>query len=152
MGHKEPFQARTLSARVRRQHYKPPKPHAPSPRAVGAAFTVISTRHFFSRRFDQAVPKLLLATQEGYPSTYRVLAACYAHFLGRFDEARGIIKRLRRRPCSGARPQRSPQLRATRAVSLACAWRWANPHNDRLNGGNLSPLRRVPGIRTRRSR
>src|ERR1700730_12926814 len=49
---------------------------------------------FLSRRFDQAVPKLLLAIQEDYPSTYRVLAARYAH-LGPPDEVRGIIKRLR---------------------------------------------------------
>ena len=40
------------------------------------------------------MPKLLLAIQEDYPSTYRVLAARYAH-LGRPDEVRGIIKRLR---------------------------------------------------------
>jgi hypothetical protein len=43
---------------------------------------VIGTAHFFSRRFDQAVPKLLLAIQEDYASTYRVLAVCYAHFWG----------------------------------------------------------------------
>jgi hypothetical protein len=40
------------------------------------------------------VLKLLLAIQEDYPSTYRVLAAYYAH-LGRLDEAGGIIRRLR---------------------------------------------------------
>ena len=55
---------------------------------------MIGTAHFLSRCFDQAVPKLLLAIKEDYPSTYRVLAACYAH-LRRLDEARGIIKRLR---------------------------------------------------------
>jgi hypothetical protein len=58
----------------------------------------------------------------------------------------------RRRPCSGAGRQLSPQPRNASCISRVCAWRWANRHNDRLNGGNPPPLRRVPGIRTRRSR
>jgi hypothetical protein len=37
-------------------------------------------------------------------------------------------------------------------ISRVCAQRWANRHSDRLNGGNPPPLRRVPRIRTRRSR
>jgi adenylate cyclase len=68
-----------------------------SPRArVGMAFSVIGAAHFASRRFDEAVPKLLLAIQEdpNYPPPYRSLAACYAH-LGRFDDAREVVKRLR---------------------------------------------------------
>ena len=68
-----------------------------SPRArVGTSLLNIGVAHFFSRRFDQAVPKLLLAIQEDpsflYP--YRVLAACYAH-MGRLDEARDVVTRLR---------------------------------------------------------
>ena len=57
---------------------------------------MIGTAHFFNRRFDEAVPKLLLAIQDdpGYPSPYRFLAACYAH-MGRLDEARAIVARLR---------------------------------------------------------
>jgi Tetratricopeptide repeat len=49
-----------------------------------------------SRRFDEAVPKLLLAIQEdpSAPPPYRVLAACYAH-MGRLDDAREIVRRLR---------------------------------------------------------
>jgi adenylate cyclase len=49
-----------------------------------------------SRRFDQAVPKLLLAIQDDptYPEPYRTLAACYAH-MGRLDEAREVVERLR---------------------------------------------------------
>ena len=48
------------------------------------------------RRFDKAVPKLLLAMQDdpSHPSPYRVLAACYAH-MGRLDDARQIVARLR---------------------------------------------------------
>jgi tetratricopeptide (TPR) repeat protein len=68
-----------------------------SPRArFGTAFNVIGVAHFLSRRFDQAVPKFLLAIQENpnYPTPYRFLAACYAH-MGRVDEAREIVNRLR---------------------------------------------------------
>jgi tetratricopeptide (TPR) repeat protein len=68
-----------------------------SPRArVGTSLLVIGAAHFFARRFDQAVPKLLLAIQDGpnFPSPYRFLAACYAH-MGRLDAAREIITRLR---------------------------------------------------------
>jgi TolB-like protein/class 3 adenylate cyclase len=68
-----------------------------SPRArIGTSLVAIGYAHFFSRRFDEAVPKLLLAIQEdpSYPGPYRVLAACYAH-MGRLDEAREIIDRLR---------------------------------------------------------
>jgi hypothetical protein len=120
--------------------------------SVVPAFTVIGTAHFLSRRFDQAVPKLLLATQEDDPSTYRVLAARYAH-LGRLDEARGIIKRLRAIvPVLVPDAAISATPSKASCISRVCAWRWANRHSDRLNGGNPPPLRRVPGIRTRRSR
>jgi len=68
-----------------------------SPRArVGTSLSVIGQAHFFARRFDEAVPKLLLAIQ-GDPSfavPYRFLAACYAH-MGRLAEAREIVSRLR---------------------------------------------------------
>lgn len=52
--------------------------------------------YFFKRRFDEASAKLLLAIQDhpGFPAQYRSLAACYAH-MGRLDEARAIIARLR---------------------------------------------------------
>jgi TolB-like protein/class 3 adenylate cyclase len=68
-----------------------------SPRArVGASLHVMGAAHFLSRRFDEAVPKLLLAIQEdpSHPSPYRYLAACYAN-MGRLDEARAIVSRLR---------------------------------------------------------
>ena len=67
-----------------------------SPRArVGWALLTIGAAHFYARRFDQAVPKLLLAIQEdaSLPNPYRYLAACYAH-MGRLDEARVIVARL----------------------------------------------------------
>jgi tetratricopeptide (TPR) repeat protein len=58
--------------------------------------SVIGAAHFFARRFDRAVPKFLLAIQEdpSNPQPYRFLAACYAH-MGRLDDAREIVKRLR---------------------------------------------------------
>jgi tetratricopeptide (TPR) repeat protein len=66
-----------------------------SPRAiVGPSFSVIGAAHFFARRFDEAVPKLLLAVQGNHAQAYRTLAACYAH-MGRLADAREIIARLR---------------------------------------------------------
>jgi tetratricopeptide (TPR) repeat protein len=67
-----------------------------SPRArSGWASFHIGAAHFVSRRFDQAVPELLLAIQDdpGFPNAYR-LAACYAH-MGRLDEAQEIGAQLR---------------------------------------------------------
>jgi len=63
---------------------------------IGTSSLVIGAAHFASRRFDEAVPKLLLAIQEdpGFPLPHRCLAACYAH-MGRLDEARAIVERLR---------------------------------------------------------
>ena len=56
----------------------------------------IGIAHFFARRFDEALAKLLVAVQEtpAWPWPYRGLAACYAH-MGRVDEAREVIVRLR---------------------------------------------------------
>jgi adenylate cyclase len=71
-----------------------------SPRVrIGTSFLVIGAAHFASRRFGEAVPKLLLAIQEdaGFPLPYRCLAACYAH-MGRLDEAQAIVERLRAIP------------------------------------------------------
>ncbi len=53
-----------------------------SPRArIGTSLANLGTAHFLSRRFDEAVPKLLLAIQDdpGYATPYQLLAACYAH-------------------------------------------------------------------------
>jgi adenylate cyclase len=68
-----------------------------SPRErVGWAHFIIGAAHFFSRRFEEAVQKLLLTMQEDPSDTtsYRILAACYAH-MGRMEEAREVIARLR---------------------------------------------------------
>jgi adenylate cyclase len=68
-----------------------------SPRVrVSTALVALGLAHFLSRQFDRAVPKLLLAIQEdpSLPVPYRYLAACYAQ-MGRLDEARQIVERLR---------------------------------------------------------
>jgi len=51
---------------------------------------------FMRREFAEACPFLLTSPQQlpSLVTTYRFLAACYAH-LGRLDEAREIVKRLR---------------------------------------------------------
>jgi len=63
---------------------------------IGMAVSTIGAAHFLSRRFDQALPKLLHAIQENpdYPVSYRYLTACYVH-LGRLDEAREVVAWLR---------------------------------------------------------
>src|SRR5207247_4412968 len=68
-----------------------------SPRKrVGSTLFVIGMAYFFKRQFDEAASKLRSSVQEhpGYPQPYRFFAACYAH-MGRLDEARAIVARLR---------------------------------------------------------
>jgi|SRR5215469_1695442 len=67
-------------------------PRTPS----GPVHTLIGAFHFLSRRFNEAIPKLLLALEEtpNFPVACRYLAACYAR-MGRLDAARDVVKRLR---------------------------------------------------------
>lgn len=68
-----------------------------SPRArVGTSLSLIGQAHFLARRFEETVPKLLLAIQDdpSFPAPYRYLTACYAH-MGRLAEAQEITRRLR---------------------------------------------------------
>ena len=68
-----------------------------SPRTrIGSSLVRIGQAHFVSRRYDMAVPNLLLGIQEdpSDPGPYRWLASCYAH-MGRLDDAREIVTRLR---------------------------------------------------------
>jgi adenylate cyclase len=99
-----------------------------SPRArVGATLLNIGLAYFLSRRFDEAVPKLLLAIHEdpSFPFPYRYLAACYAH-MGRLDEAREVVSRLR----------------AVTSVVIQDARRFRNPEHRELF---LSGLRLAAG-------
>ncbi len=68
-----------------------------SPReAMGQPLFVMGEAYFLKRQFDEAASKLLLSIQDhpGFPASYRYLASCYAH-MGRLDEARAIVARLR---------------------------------------------------------
>jgi tetratricopeptide (TPR) repeat protein len=67
------------------------------PRArAGNTHNLIGNAHFYARRFNDALPRLLLAIQEDptFLHPYRVLAACYAH-MGRLDEGQQTVARLR---------------------------------------------------------
>jgi adenylate cyclase len=68
-----------------------------SPRArSGPTLLVIGAAHFYSLRFDEAVPRLRVAIQDTpiIPTPYRFLTACYAH-MGLLEEARATVARLR---------------------------------------------------------
>ena len=68
-----------------------------SPREhIGQPQLVMGIAYFSKRQFDAAAAKLLLSIQDdpGFPVSYRFLAACYAQ-MGRLDEARAIVARLR---------------------------------------------------------
>jgi len=90
-------------------------------------YLAIGMGHFFAGRFEDAAASLLLALQEGpaWVPTHRFLASCYAH-LGRFDEAREIVARLRKL--------------TTEVVPSAMHWR--NPEHRELY---LSGLRLATG-------
>jgi Flp pilus assembly protein TadD len=54
------------------------------------SMSLLGAAHFLAGRFEEAVPKLLLAIQQdpGHPSAYRWLAACYAHMDRLADDER----------------------------------------------------------------
>jgi tetratricopeptide (TPR) repeat protein len=118
-----------------------------SPRArVGVSLSVMGAARFLSRRFDEAVPKLLLAIQEdpSHPQACRYLAACYAH-MGRPDDAREIVGRVRAITPSWSRTPASCGTPSTASFFCrVCAWRWARRHEPD------PPPRRDPCRRCRR--
>jgi adenylate cyclase len=87
-----------------------------SPRdRMATYFNGIGEAYFFSRRFDDAAANLLasLDLAPTFPVTYRVLASCYAH-MGRLDDAREIVRRLRAITPAAMEPAsryRNPELR-----------------------------------------
>ena len=87
-----------------------------SPRGrMATHLNVIGEAYFFSRRFNEAAANLLasLDLAPTFPVTYRVLASCYAH-MGRLDDAREIVRRLRAitpRLMEPATRYRNPELR-----------------------------------------
>jgi adenylate cyclase len=119
-----------------------------SPRArVGPAFVAVGAAHLVSRRFDEAVPKLILAIQEdpSAPAAYRLLAACYAH-MGKLNEARAVVERLRTFV-----PDLLPSFRSflngstARFCSQASGWQRAR-HHDRYPPSCRNSRRRCGGL------
>ena len=68
---------------------------SPRAQAVNTSF-LIGAALFFSRRFEEAIPRLRVAIEDTpvFQTPYRFLAASYAH-AGLLDEARTTITRLR---------------------------------------------------------
>jgi len=77
------------------EHFQTSLRLSPRDRTAGR-LTGIGIAHFFSRRFDEAAATLLVSLEElpAHATPYRFLASCYAH-MGRLDEAREIVRRLR---------------------------------------------------------
>ena len=94
-----------------------------SPRGrFGQVFSALGVALFFARRFNDALPKLLLAIQDDpdFPQPHRFLAACYAH-MGRLDEARAIVASNSNR--GGSHPvsptaRRRPDRKSSRSSGL----------------------------------
>jgi TolB-like protein/class 3 adenylate cyclase len=77
------------------EHFQTSLRLSPRDRTAGR-LTGIGIAHFFSRRFDEAAATLLVSLEElpAHATPYRFLASCYAH-MGRLDDAREIVRRLR---------------------------------------------------------
>jgi adenylate cyclase len=67
-----------------------------NPRADALKLAGIGQAYFLNGQFVDALETLLMArhANPGGAMIYRFLAACYAH-MGRLDEAREVVKRLR---------------------------------------------------------
>jgi TolB-like protein len=92
-----------------------------SPRArVGTSLAVLGGAHFLSRRFEEAVPKLLMAIQEdpSFPQSYRYLAACYAHNGPPRRRTRGSRPAARHHACRDTGRQLLTERRAPRAFPV----------------------------------
>jgi len=91
----------------------------------------IGEAYFFSRRFDEAAANLLASFDllPSFPVTYRVLASCYAH-MGRLDDAREIVRRLRAITPAVMQPARGTGTRN----SASCFYRpCASPQASRAD-------------------
>ena len=93
-----------------------------NPRDILGFALGIGAGHFFARRFKEAKAALLLALEEGpgWVPPHRFLASCYAQ-MGRLDEAREIVKRLR----------------AMTPVVVPRAMYWRNPEDRELFSSGL---------------
>jgi MFS family permease len=77
-------------------HFETSARLSPRDRIGGLLATGCGAAHFLNRRFDDAAAILLSSLEHapGFAVTYRLLASCYAH-MGRLEDARGVIERLR---------------------------------------------------------
>jgi TolB-like protein len=77
------------------EHYKTSLRLSPRDR-LGTFGITFGIAHFLNNQFEDAAAILLAALEQApsFPHTLRVLASCYAH-MGRLDEAREIVERLR---------------------------------------------------------
>jgi pentatricopeptide repeat protein len=106
-------------------------------------FMAIGVCHFFARRFEDAAAMLLRSVREhpGWAPTYRLLAACYAH-MGRLDDAREVVKRLRA-ITPVVVPSGTQFLRNTSTASYscrACVWLLAKRMiHSHPRAANVSP-------------
>src|SRR5262249_25820045 len=92
-----------------------------SPRVrTGWALHLYGAAHLIERRFDEAIPPLRVAIEEepAFIEPYRLLASCYAH-IGRINEARAIVERLRSFTPLVVPPQIPYRNNAHRAVYLS---------------------------------
>jgi pentatricopeptide repeat protein len=78
------------------EHFETSSRLTPRDRIGGNLDTGLGASHFLRRRFDYAEANLLSSLEQApnFAVTYRILASCYAH-MGRLDEAREIVERLR---------------------------------------------------------
>ena len=95
-----------------------------SPRArVGTSLAVIGIAYFFSRRFDEAVPKLLLAIQDdpSYPAPVSLSRRLLCPYGPARRSARDRRAAARHHPCRDTGRQLPAEPRAPRAVSVGPA-------------------------------
>jgi TolB-like protein/Flp pilus assembly protein TadD len=96
-----------------------------SPRdRLGGHYHVLGAANFFKRRYAEAEANLLLWMQDHphHPNSHRFLAACYAH-MGRLDEARAVVERLRGITAADHVRILVPQCRAARIAACRLASR-----------------------------
>jgi class 3 adenylate cyclase len=111
-----------------------------SPRDRMGTFSLpLGGAYFLKHQFEDAAAILMAALEQapGLPVAYQLLASCYAH-MGRLNEARDIVKRLRKIACRRAKRHYLPEPRRPRTLPVRSA----------LGGrrGSMSQTRRLAAI------
>jgi adenylate cyclase len=128
------------------EHFQRSLRLSPRDRTAGR-LTGIGIANFFSRRFDEAAATLLVSLEElpAHATPYRFLASCYAH-MGRLDEAREIVTRLRIfTPVVCPVPRPTETQSSESFFYRACAWPLAR-HHDCYPPSRRDPCRRCGGV------